>query len=305
MKKIPLEETLGGAYRFLFTNVVSIIGTAWLPFVASFALCGGLIYIAVPHEWWSGNFPQINSFEQIFAAVMPLLAVYPLILFLLVLMSAMVLAGLMRHALELKTTPTFVYFSLGAPVWRMLGAFVLYYLVMILLVAALVLLFFLVYLVAFPHLPHGGGVALLIVLGIAEFCFYIYAAVRLFFFLPAVVVAENRIGLGRSWSLGGGNFWRIVVIFLLIVIPVAFVANIVMQMTVLPIIMGEVVKLHLEAAKTDHEQFAQIGHLLHVILHALPIIILISLVQRIAILGLVSGAIGKAYNALTKPDAAQ
>ena len=141
-------------------------------------------------------------------------------------------------------------------------------------------------------------------LGVAEFCFYIYAAVRLFFFLPAIVVAENRIGLGRSWSLGGGNFWRIVVIFLLIVIPVGFVANIIMQMTVLPIIMGEVAKFHFEAAKTDHEQFAQVGRLLHVIWHALPIIILISLLQRIAILGLMSGAIGKAYNALTKPDAA-
>ena len=303
MKKIPLEETLGGAYRFLFTNIVSIVGTVWLPFVAFFGLCAGLVYAAVPHEWLSGNFPEIKSFGQIVAMVMPLLAVYPLIIFLLLLMTAMVLAGLMRHALGQKQTPTYVYFSLGAPVWRMLGAFVLYYLVVLLLMAALVLLFFVVYLFAVPMIPHGAGIAVLIVLGVVEFLFYIYAAVRLTFFIPAVVVAENRIGLGRSWSLGGGNFWRIVVIFLLIAIPVGFVGNIIMQMTVLPIIMGEVVKLHLEAAKTDHEQFAQVGRLLHVILHALPIIILISLLQRIAILGLASGAIGKAYNAVTKPDA--
>ena len=303
MKKIPLEDTLGGAYRFLFTNVVSIIGTAWLPFVVSVALFGGLVYLVVPHAWWSGDLPHITSPTEIVPLLMPFLAIYPVILFLSFLMSAMVLAGLMRHALGQKETTTYVYFSLGAPVWRMLGAFVLYYLVMVLLIVALALLLLLAYLIVYPHLPQGGGIALLIVLGIVEFCFYVYAAVRLFFFIPAVVVAENRIGLGRSWSLGGGNFWRIVVIFLLITIPVGFVANIIMQMTVMPVMMAEVMKLHLETAKTDQETMAQIGRIMQVLFHVLPIMIVISLLEQIAIQGLLSGAIGKAYIALTKPDA--
>jgi hypothetical protein len=303
MKKIPLEETLGGAYRFLFTNIVSIIGTAWLPFVVFFGLCAGLVYVSIPHEWLSGTFPHFKSPQEVIAALIPILCVYPAILFLMLLMAAMVLAGLMRHALGLKTTTTFVYFSLGAPVWRMLGAFVLYYLVVLLLLAALALLFFVVYLFAVPMIPHGAGIAVLIVLGVIVFLFYIYAAVRLFFFFPAVVVAENRIGLGRSWSLGGGNFWRIVIVILLTAIPVAFVAQIITQMTVVPIVMAQVVKLHAEAMNTPHEQLAQIGRFLHALLPALPIMLAIVLIERIALLGLTSGAIGKAYNAVTKPDA--
>ena len=48
--------------------------------------------------------------------------------------------------------------------------------------------------------------------GIVAVLWYIYAAVRLVFFLPAVVVAEEQIGLGRSWALGRGNFWRIIIV---------------------------------------------------------------------------------------------
>jgi len=302
MKKIPLEETLGGAYRFLFTNVVSIIGTAWLPFVLLFVLCGGLIYAAVPHEWLNGNFSQIKTLEQAIALVMPILAIYPVILLLTLLMTAMVFTGLMRHALEQKSTPTFVYFSLGAPVWRMLGAFVLYYLVMVLLIAVLALLLLLVYLIVYPQLPQGGGIALLIVLGIVEFCFYVYAAVRLFFFLPAVVVAEDHIGLGRAWSLGGGNFWRIVVLLLMTSIPVSFVMQIVLQMTVLPMVASKIVKLQ-DVLKSGQPESAQIAQIVHAMLPVLPVLLAIILIERIAIMGLVSGAIGKAYIALTKPDA--
>jgi len=302
LKKIPLEETLGGAYRFLFTNVVSIIGTAWLPFVLLFVLCGGLIYAAVPHEWLNGNFPQIKTFEQAIALVMPILALYPVILLLTLLMTAMVFTGLMEHALEQKTTPTFVYFSLGAPVWRMLGAFVLYYLVMVLLIAVLALLLLLAYLIVYPQLPQGGGIALLIVLGIVEFCFCVYAAVRLFFFLPAVVVAEDHIGLGRAWSLGGGNFWRIVVLLLMTSIPVSFVMQIVLQMTVLPMVASKIAKLQ-DVLKSGQPESAQIAQIFHAMLPVLPVLLAIILIERIAIMGLVSGAIGKAYIALTKPDA--
>ena len=39
----------------------------------------------------------------------------------------------------------------------MLGAFVLYYLVMVLLIAVLALLLLLAYLIVYPQLPQGGG----------------------------------------------------------------------------------------------------------------------------------------------------
>ncbi|MGC9954176.1 MAG: hypothetical protein ABSD21_07850 [Rhizomicrobium sp.] len=300
MKKIPLGSTLVGAYRFLVTNIVSIVGTVWFPIVFFSALCAGLVYLAVPHDWLSGNLAHLKHLKspvEIIALLLPILRVYPAILFLILLMTAMVFTGLMRHALGQKTTTTFIYFSLGAQVWRMLGAFVLYYLIVLLLAGVLALLFCAVYYFGVPLVPHGPGIAILVVLGVIEVLFYIYATVRLAFFLPAVVVAENKIGIGSSWSLGGGNFWRIIVVVLLAVIPLAFVAQLILQMTVMPVIMVEAMKLPHDMGPED------IGHFLHALLPLLPVFIAIVLVERIAILGLLCGAIGTAYNAVTASDA--
>ncbi|MDE2133605.1 MAG: hypothetical protein KGM97_02695 [Alphaproteobacteria bacterium] len=303
MKRIPVEATLGGAYRFLFTNIVSVIGTVWFPFVLFFGLCGGLFYLSVPHEWLSGNFPHPKSLRDAIAAMMPLLRIYPACLLLMLLMVAMVFTGLMRHALGLKTTTTFVYFSLGAPVWRMIGAYLLVWVVEVILIAVLAVLFCAVWKFAVPTIPHGAGIALLVVLGTIEVLLAIYAAVRLSFFIPAVVVAENRIGLGRAWSLGGGNFWRIIIVVLLTTIPVAVVFNIVLQMTVMPAVMAEAMKLAPAAKSAHHVNPEQIAAFLHALLPVLPVFLAVALVQRLAIIGLLSGAIGKAYNAVTAPDA--
>ncbi len=136
-----------------------------------------------------------------------------------------------------------------------------------------------------------------IVLGVVVAFFLIYAGVRLFFFLPAVVVAENRIGLGRSWSLGGGNFWRIFFVWLLIVVPVGFVAGIALQMTILPVVFMEAMKLPHEPEPKEVIAFLQ-G-----LLPLLPVIFTILILWGIAVRGLVMGAIGSAYNAVTAEPA--
>lgn len=45
-------------------------------------------------------------------------------------------------------------------------------------------------------------------------------AVRFSFLMTPVVVVENRMGLGRAWSLGKGNFWRMFLILLAILVPI-------------------------------------------------------------------------------------
>jgi membrane-anchored glycerophosphoryl diester phosphodiesterase (GDPDase) len=140
----------------------------------------------------------------------------------------------------------------------------------------------------------GVGVAVCIVVT----CVLVYSAVRLFFFLPAVVVAENRIGLGRAWSLGGGNFWRIVFVWLLIVVPVGFIAGVTLEMTILPVVVMEAMKLpHKPEAK-------EVLVFLRSLEPLLPVILTILILWGIAVRGLMMGAIGSAYNAVTaKPPA--
>jgi hypothetical protein len=52
-----------------------------------------------------------------------------------------------------------------------------------------------------------------------------YVALRLVFLLPAVVVAEERIDLARSWALAKGNMWRIVGLILAVLLPVEIAAG--------------------------------------------------------------------------------
>lgn len=293
MKKIPLEDTLVGAYGFLFTNIVSIIGTLWLPFVVMVACIGGLIYAAVPHAWFMGQFPNFNSPKEMIAVLMPVLSVYPAVILLALVFGSMIMVGLMQLALGLKKGTTFVYFSLGGPVWRMLGALVLVYLIMLVLVAVLVGLGCLYGFVLMPMVPKPWGVVLAVVLGVIGFCIYIYTAFRLVFFVPAVVVAEGRLGIGRSWELGRGNFWRILVVLLLVVVPVGFVAGIAMHITVMSTITALILG-HMH----DHGP-SNLGEIFRTFATVLPAFLVITLVERIAIMGLYTGAVGTAYNAVT------
>ena len=294
MNKIPLEATLVGAYRFLFTRIVSIIGTIWFPYVLLVGLAGGMVYLAVPHQWFAGDFSNFKP-EQLFSLPLNLARCGIVILSLII--GPMILVGLMRHALGLKQSTTFIYFSLGAPVWRMLGAILLGAVIMTLLGIVCGVLIALLAVFGAPSVPHGTAVAGGVVLGVVVACFFIYTAVRLFFFLPAVVVAENRIGLGRSWSLGGGNFWRIFFVWLLVVLPVGFVAGLVLQMTILPVVFMEAVKLPHEPALKDVMGF------LRGLLPLLPVIFTILILWGIAVRGLMVGAIGAAYNAVTAQPA--
>ncbi|MDE2184343.1 MAG: hypothetical protein KGJ78_15085 [Alphaproteobacteria bacterium] len=299
MNRIPLETTIAGAYRFLFTKIVSIVGTLWLPFVLMAAIMGGAVYLVVPHEWLLGHFPTLHAKDvtpqAVFAMIGPCLAMAPLFFVVAIIAVSMMIAGLMRHALGQKTSMTFVYFSLGANVWRMAGAFILCWLVVMFAGALLAGACAAFYALAFAAIPKPWNGLVLAVFILCAVCAWVYTAIRLTFFIPAVVVAENRIGLGRSWQLGGGNFWRIFVIYLLIIMPVAFVGGIIAQMTFLPIVMGHLAQMH----ATDAHGPEAARAFIHTLLPLIPVIVVINLLERIALMGLMAGAAGTAYNAVT------
>jgi hypothetical protein len=257
-------------------------------------LAGGLIYLAVPHAWLAGDF---SNFEPRQLISLPLNLARLGISILALIAGSMIVVGLMRLSLGLKQSTTFIYFSLGVPVWRMAGAILLCIVVMVVLGIVCGALIALATVFGVPLIPHGYGAVGGIVLSIAVVFLVIYVGVRLFFFLPAVVVAENRIGLGRAWSLGGGNFWRIIFVWLLIVVPVGFVAAIALQMTILPVIFMEAMKLPHDPGSKEIIAFLQ-G-----LTPLLPVVLTILILWGIAVRGLVMGAIGSAYNAVTAKPA--
>ncbi len=290
--KLPLEATISGGYRFLFTNIVSVIGTLWLPYLILAAvgvLCG---YIVLPYGLVHGDISHFN----IFLLMQPVaLAARGVFLLTNLVVGAMVTVNLMRHALGQKQTTTFVHFSLGVPVWRMVGAYLLAILVLVFLATVLAVAGTAAGYAAFQRLQPAAAIAAVVLIASILRCIVVYCFGRFFFFLPAVVVAEERIGLGRSWSLSGGNFWRMAVVWLLIAVPVWFVVGVALQVTILPIILSAASML------PRHPSPEELQPLFQALVHALPIFAPVTIAAGIAIRAFMAGAVGTAYKALTAP----
>ena len=300
--KIPFERTIASAYRFAFTNILSIVGIGWFPFLLLVALVAGLVMLWLPQlsEIWLTINKQADGEtldkSRLLALIGPAIGSYFLIIVAYVVVLAMVNVGLMRKALGLHPGPVFIFFSLGGQVWRLLGS----YLLLMLLAWGVILAFVL----------GIGGISLLLskvaapaqvpvtgLLCVIAFFWFFYAVVRVTFFIPAVVVAENHIGIRRAWHLGRGNFWRIIGILLIVALPlsmaVSTIGSSMLQMAMGPDFGGNL------AGATPAEGQKVLMDMLHALGKIWPYYAALQLVGMILQAGLTAGASANAYNLVT------
>ncbi len=220
MRKISVGATIAYAYRFAIGGFPRVLSIVWLPWLILAA--GGLLLRSSTTAFSTAI--ATRDFEGISHLLIVLVPFYILTVILLF----MQIAGITQQALGVRTGSPYYYFSLDKPVWRLLGAFLLTTLIAlgsyILLLSAGLLLGIVVAILAkvinvSPATRGILGIGAAIAI-IAVFCAYVYALVRMTFFLNPVVVAEHQINLKRSWSLGRGNFWRIVIVLLAVLAPV-------------------------------------------------------------------------------------
>jgi hypothetical protein len=292
--KIPVGETLEAAFGFAFTRFLSVLGTMWFPVLIGVAIVGG------------AAFATLSGFHAVFvdAKADPMAALHAMVhlsglisafwvVFLVI--GAMIQVGLLRKALGLHPGPVFVYFSLGAEVWRLVGATLLLWLIFIGMAAAGVVAGLVVFGLSQSFVPAPGRYW---IDGIAFFalgCAYLYAFVRISYFVPVVVVAEGHIGIGRAWELAGGNFWRIVAIVLVIVIAVNVVASMLSAIFMPPFATMMTWGIHTDPADL-------LRHYMTHLTAASPVLVLIYLLQNVLLYGLLAGASANAYRALAPAD---
>lgn len=302
MGKIPVGETISGAYGFAFADFLSVLGIAWLPHVIYLLLIAGIVY---------GLAPELPG--QIMRGQIDMSTLYALqriagLLWLVGLVTqSMVTVGLQKKALGQMPGATFFYFSLGAPVWRMIGAVFLAVIAYVFIVILTAIVAVALALVAGKFAAHFGT-AIAVIVGIIAVCWVIYAAVRLFFFLPAVVVAEEQIGLVRSWELGGGNFWRIFAVMFVVFIPVAIGFGIVQNALIGPFLAPDMfAHFHFHGNMTPEEfgnfYLTIIKGVFRTMRAAWPLILALAVIRSILFLGLGNGAVAKAYLGVTGKSA--
>ena len=292
--KIPFERTIAAAYRFVVANFISVLGIGWFPFLLVALVGAALLSAVMPqlgvvlqsgHEKWSAE-----EAAQTFAPIMGAGLVFAVVIILAV---AMVIVGMMRKALGQHPAPVYFFFSFGSQVWRMIGAYILLLLLFWVITIGIAIGIAVVSAVLAKASPAAQAPVTVLLTCIAVL-WGIYAVVRLQFFLPAVVVAENQIGLRRSWHLGRGNFWRIVGIVIVIVLPIGIVhsilTNLLLQtsMTVNPATM-----------MTPEQVRAYFAATMSAAGRVWPLLVLIELLYMVIVTGLGAGAIANAYNSVT------
>ena len=123
MKKIPVGATIAHAYRFAFGQFFGIFGVVWLPWLILSA--GGFLLMQQAMAFAPPG--TVHDFSNA-VPLLPLLIPFYLVVFVLLFMQ---IAGITELALGLNKGSPYYYFSLGRPLWRLIGAFLLLVLLII------------------------------------------------------------------------------------------------------------------------------------------------------------------------------
>lgn len=221
MSKIPVGKTIAHAYRFAFGEFPQILGVIWLPFVLV-SVAGFLVIQQMAAVMTAVTTQNLTGIGGHFLVIGPVYVV-------MFVFFAMQIVAVTRLGLGQQEKPAYFFFSLGKPVWRLIGAYLLVALIFIGVEIVLGIGLAIISAIAGAVVGATAGAndeaitRTFLLIGFLIFAIIfavmMYVFTRLTFLLPSVVVAERRTGLGRAWSLGRGNFWRMFAILLAVMLP--------------------------------------------------------------------------------------
>jgi hypothetical protein len=287
--KLPVERTIVDAYRFAVAGFLSVLGTLWLPYLILAVIALGLIALIAP------DVPQMLRTASLdIGAGVELLRLVVLVMICAFIIGAMVTVDLQRKAMGTKTGPRWVWFSLSGPVWRMAAALFLAAIV----IGIVVIVTGLICVAIWSAVGALAAAALIRVIAVAAaIAIVVYVALRLMFFLPAVVVAEKSLGFERAWILGGHNFWRILLVAIAVVCPVVIAFWLLSW-----VISGPAPGLHGLDAREGLRALLRSGAMRWGPRGLLKLGL--EIIERILLVGLINGAVASAYLAVNRDSTA-
>ena len=275
MTRISVAETIRFAYAFAFGQIGAIIGLVWLPL-----LIAALLQF-LPYAIGTAYPPDASDAAGATGAALLNLAFVAATLVL----YAMNCVSVTRQALGLRQGAATVHFSLGRPEWRMFAAIVICGLITV------SVLMFCLLVATIPARFAGASGLLTAVAALAGLCAAVWVTLRLVFFVPPVVVAEERIDLPRAWMLSRQNFWRILAIVLAATVPFLLIQGVVFLILLGPGFVAPLPTNTAAAAITLTQRLALFDR-------HMPTVIGFALVLAPFNLGLTLGASAFAYRAL-------
>jgi hypothetical protein len=220
MNKFPVGQTIAFGYAFLVTEFNSIVRICWMP---------SLLIVAADYLlrrytlFYMSESVGIGSALAHFAVLTGAVSLW-------LFSSSIMAVGVTRLAMRMPLEHSKIYFPLGWMELHMFAANIRYILSMAILFILAALLSALVLSLAGAEFDQVGESTIagpgirLASLGVAIIFGYLaVSAVRLVFFLPAVVVTEDR-GLRCAHSTTDGNVWRVLTVLVAISAPLILIS---------------------------------------------------------------------------------
>lgn len=312
MGKIPVGRTIGQSYEFVFQKYGTLLGIVWLPMAAMIALGYFLFLPALSQIFdrlpWTFQHPGEPDFSWMISGAFVWLRLFEILVLLL---FVVVRVGITKEALGLRRGPKFVYIPTDSSELLVIACYIILYIAAIAVIIAVVIIGVLIVLLAggvaaaiglfdFHSPTHQvWGILGLVILAIVLWCAVFYAIVRLTFLMIPATVAERRIGIGRSWSLTKGNFWRIVVVAIAVWLPLIVLEGIVFSIVGAPVMLQIVAAAHGNQA----DAHALLGALAKNMVYYLPWFWGIGLLFAPVFFGLTTAPSAFAYRALASETA--
>jgi hypothetical protein len=231
MHKLPVFETAGRAYQFLLRDAGTILRLSWLPL---------LVVTVVQHFVLRAQFAAMRTALEAgnVAAASGGSWRWQILNFVVTIAGTSIVAVALHRVILMgdRQPGRFVHFAFGKTE-------LLFALLPVILLVPAVIVLSLVFGIALVALGKEAAPAL-VVLMVLAWGALIYVAVRLELVLP-ITVLEGRYKFGDSWNLTQGNFWRIIGVWVVTLIPFVVVA------VVLSIVTSPLAGLGANAQKVD------------------------------------------------------
>ena len=228
--RIPVGKAIVESFGFVFGRYFTLLGIAWLPML----ILDAASFLVMRPYYRDAMAPPLQSAEMV---PMASSHTYPAVLLInlaILVVGAIIAAGIAREAMGTRSGPRFVYLRFGQEELRVAASLLL--LMLLVYGAFLVVVVFggvlggiiVGVLAASGQTPqHFDTVRVatevLAIVGLVSLVFgaaILYFSVRLSYFMIPVCVAEQRIGLLRSWQLTRANFWRALGVMFVASLPV-------------------------------------------------------------------------------------
>ena len=295
MNKIPVAQTVAESYRFVFGGLGKVIGLIWLPIII---LTVGGYFTMVPYFSGMAGALESGDVSQQGSLLLRELA-FEIVMIVLV---AMIAVAITREILNPVRRPSFLRFALGPAEFRVVGGLIALFFLMIVFIIILVIVGLVIGFAVSAVLPAAGAAAgskgaagIGAVVGAVGCLGLIYVMVRLGFLLVPAVAMEGGYGLERSWKLTKGNFWRIMAVVLLTLLPILIV-TLIIDVTILG---PDFLNPHLELARDPAAQMRHSAEQMRQMSAHLPLMMGIGFLLAPFTYGMTFAPAAFAYGALT------